>query len=157
MMQGCTYEAAVARAASTGDWSNELRAHVEQCALCGEVALVAGVLGSERRQPPPGDVADFGQVWWMAQLRARRAAAERATLPIAVVEAVAVAAVAVLGSLAAGRLVASMTPWSWAARDGVTAFLGGGVWVLLAGVVLGTLVLGLFLQLFGAPVTPSRD
>ena len=156
MIRGCIDEAGVARAALTGDWSDEIRAHAEQCPQCGAVALVAGELGAARRQPVLGEVPDAGRVWRIAQLRVRRAAAERATLSIAVVEAVALAAAAVLGAFAVVRLVDAMTPWTWTMGDSLTPFLGGGVGVSLSWVMLGTLVLGTLLE-WCSDLLPSRD
>jgi len=87
----CDRETAVLEALQAGRWSDawdeELRAHVAQCANCAEVVLVAQLLRREDaaalarvRLPAPG------LVWWKAQIRARRAAAERAAEPIAIAE-----------------------------------------------------------------------
>ena len=85
----CEREAAVLEAVQSGRWPDacegELRAHVAQCAVCGEVIVVAELLRqddaaarAEARLPAPG------LLWWKAQIRARRLAAQRAAEPITV-------------------------------------------------------------------------
>ncbi len=103
----CSRESDTARAASAGDWPEGLRAHAAACPVCRDVALVAGALRRDRRylpaDPPP---AAAGRIWWMARIRARRAAAERALRPITVME---LAALAAMAPVAAGAL-ASVPP-----------------------------------------------
>ncbi len=87
----CDREQQVLEAVRSGrgpaDWDEPLRAHVAACAICRDVALVSAFLlqesewaAAEVRLPDPE------LVWWKAQLLARRAAAERAVLPIALTE-----------------------------------------------------------------------
>ena len=98
----CSRESDTAGAASAGEWSEELRAHAADCSVCRDVALVAGALGADQRCPPTDlPVASAGRIWWMAQLRARRTAADRALRPISVMELV---AIAVMVPVAAGAL-----------------------------------------------------
>ena len=103
----CSRESDTARAANTGDWPDGLRAHAAACPVCRDVALVAGALCRDLRHlpadPPP---AAAGRIWWMARIRTRRAAAERALRPIAVME---LAALATMAPVAAGAL-ASVLP-----------------------------------------------
>lgn len=102
----CSRESDTARAASAGEWSEELRTHAADCSVCREVALVAGVLGADRRHRRTDlPVASAGRIWWTAQLRARHTAAERALRPISVMELV---AIAVLVPVAAGALASAL-------------------------------------------------
>lgn len=106
----CDRESAVLEALLAGRWPDacdgELRAHVADCTICSEVVLVSQLLRqqyaaalAQARLPAPG------LLWWKAQIRARRAAAERAAAPIAIVERLA-AACAVLSLLGAAI-------WQW--------------------------------------------
>jgi hypothetical protein len=71
----------------SGPWGDDLRNHAAGCVVCAEVAMVAelllddGALAQDEAQVPGA-----GLVWWKAQRAARRAAEERATQPIALVE-----------------------------------------------------------------------
>ena len=77
----CEKEQAVTELLQTGRWPDAcdaaLRSHVESCAVCSEVVLVAGLL-QEANSSLLAEVKlpDAGLVWWKAQLRARREAAE---------------------------------------------------------------------------------
>ena len=92
----CEKELAVTELLQSRRWPDAcdatLRSHVENCAVCSEVVLVAGVL-QEENASLLADVKlpDAGLVWWKAQLRARREAAELATRPIALAEKFALA------------------------------------------------------------------
>ena len=102
----CASESDTARAARTGEWPEGLRTHAEDCPVCRDVALVATALDRDRRQSPTGvPPASAGRIWWVAQLRARHAAAERALRPISVMTLV---AVAVVGVIAAGALASAL-------------------------------------------------
>jgi len=87
----CANEQAVTELLQSGRWPEAcdaaLRSHVESCAVCSEVVLVARLL-QEANASLLADVKlpDAGLVWWKAQLRARREAAELATRPIALAE-----------------------------------------------------------------------
>ena len=87
----CEYESAVLEAVEWGRWPHgcaaELRAHVAQCAICADVALVARILEPEsRRARAEAPLPAAGVVWWKVQLRVRREAAARDAEPIAWVE-----------------------------------------------------------------------
>ena len=92
----CEKEMAVTELVQSGRWPEAcdaaLRSHVESCAVCSEVVLVAGLL-QEANSSLLAEVKlpDAGLVWWKAQLRARREAAELATRPIALAEKFALA------------------------------------------------------------------
>lgn len=92
----CQHETAALEAVRAGRWpevcEEELRAHVAHCAVCSEVVLVAQLLRQEDAAAlAQARLAAPGLVWWKAQIRARRAAAERAAAPIALVERLAAA------------------------------------------------------------------
>ncbi len=83
----CPREAEVLSAVLARRWphgcDDELRVHAARCAVCDELAAVAGVLredhdaaGREARLPAAG------QVWWRAAVRARLEAAQAAARPI---------------------------------------------------------------------------
>jgi len=87
----CEKEQAVAEMLQCGHWPEAcdpaLRIHVEHCAVCSEVVLVAQFLREEHASLlADKKLPDAGLVWWKAQLRARREAAELATRPIALAE-----------------------------------------------------------------------
>lgn len=92
----CEKEQAVTELIHSGRWpeacDTAMRSHVENCAICSEVVLVARLL-QEENASLLADVRlpDAGLVWWKAQLRARREAAELATRPIALAEKFALA------------------------------------------------------------------
>jgi hypothetical protein len=70
----------------------ELRAHVAGCAICSEIAAIAtAVDGAREEMRAQATVPDSGRVWWLAQVRARREAAEAAGRPITAAQAVAFA------------------------------------------------------------------
>jgi hypothetical protein len=76
----------------------ELRAHVAGCAICSEIVAIASVIEDAREEIQPL-VPDSGRVWRMAQVRARREAAEAAGRPITAAQLVAFAsAVGLLGA-----------------------------------------------------------
>jgi len=97
----CPFEADALSAAIQGRWPNqidsELHAHITQCAICSDVLTVARALDAEHeiaRQHVA--VPDSGRVWWLAQLRARREAAQTAARPITAAQVVAFASVVAL-------------------------------------------------------------
>lgn len=82
---------ALAADAGREAWSDDLRGHVDACALCSDIVAVALPLLQEHHaavegaQPPSS-----GIVWWRATMRARQEAAQAATRPITVVQGAAV-------------------------------------------------------------------
>jgi len=102
----CPFESEVVAAAiagrSPGQFDAELRAHVDVCSSCREVAEISRFLSAElgtahaEAHPPSADL-----VWWRAQRRARLEAARAAEAPVRTAQLVAVAfaalAVVVLG------------------------------------------------------------
>ena len=108
----CARESATARAASAGEWPEALRTHAASCPVCRDVALVATALGRDRRcLPVDPPVANAGRIWWIAQLRARRTAAERALRPISVMELIAMAATVPVAAGALATALPVVTSW----------------------------------------------
>ena len=91
---------------------DELRVHVARCAVCADVAEVAGAMNADRDAAwheaasvqPPAHV-----VWLRAQARARSAAAREAARPIAVMQALGLASAAGVMSVAIGFIAY----WVW--------------------------------------------
>ena len=99
----CEFEPEVLAAVLQARWPDrvdaELRAHVAACPICSDVATIAGAIEDTRAEmSAQASVPNSGRVWWLAQLRARREAAEAANRPMIAVQAVAfVCAVCLLG------------------------------------------------------------
>ncbi len=109
-------EQEVLEAVLAGRWqsacSKALRDHAATCASCSDLALVADALAQERAaavaeaRPPSASL-----VWWKAQLRARREAAERAVRPVALVERAACAFAIVAALVAVFWLAPHLAEW----------------------------------------------
>lgn len=83
----CEFEADVLAAVLQSRWpervDSQLRSHAADCAICSDVAAVAGVIDAARDQMRTQvTLPDSGRVWWHAQLRARREAVRTAARPI---------------------------------------------------------------------------
>ena len=90
----CEFESEVLAAVLQARWPDradaQLRAHVAACQICSDVAAIAGVIEATREELRAGAVIpNSGRVWWLAQLRARREAAEAANRPMIAVQVVA--------------------------------------------------------------------
>jgi hypothetical protein len=144
----CEFEAEVLAATLQSRWPErvdaDLRAHVAACTICSDVVAIVGAVDDAREEMrATAVVPDSGRVWWLAQLRARREAAEAAGRPITAVQVIAFAcAVGLLGACfgatstwfqaALGRMASSV-----AALPSATALLAGhGVLVLAVAAVL---------------------
>lgn len=154
----CEFEAEVLSAVLQSRWparvDDRLRAHAACCAICSEVAAVAGAFdGSLEALRASAQVPDASRVWWQAQLRARREAVAAAGRPITAVQLVAFAcAVGLLGAC-----FGATSTWfqaalkrfaSNAASFDVAAFLTA---VSTLFVEHGTLALGLVAVVFLVP------
>jgi hypothetical protein len=105
-LPSCENEQAVVEAAWSGRCDPRLRAHIAECPVCAEVALVAHWLRQEDESAQAGaQLPKAGQIWWQAQVRSRQEAAQRAVRPIAVAEMVGYG----FGILALSAVVA----WRW--------------------------------------------
>jgi predicted anti-sigma-YlaC factor YlaD len=78
----CHQESATARAVRSGEWDEELLAHLSQCATCRGVQQAAqwmqALADSSQHVPAQNDLPDPQILWLRAQLSERQAAAERA-------------------------------------------------------------------------------
>jgi hypothetical protein len=104
----CPREADVAAAIRLRVWradDDDLRAHVEQCVACAEVAAVCEALSDDRDAlrggfgPGNGSLPSAGQVWHRATLRARAEGLQSASRSL--VWAYGIAGAAVVGLIAA--------------------------------------------------------
>jgi len=83
-----------------------LREHVDQCASCADLlAVVAPLLDDQRVLLQEAVVPSSAIVWWRAQRRSRREAAERAAQPISFVQGIALACATGLLATALGIFV----------------------------------------------------
>jgi len=78
----------------------DLRAHVARCTICSDVVAIANAMDDAREEMRErAIVPDAARVWWLAQIRARREAAEAAGRPITAAQLVAFAcAIGLLGA-----------------------------------------------------------
>jgi hypothetical protein len=97
----CAREEDVLDALASNRWPSrsdeELRRHVERCASCSDLLLVARALldaADDEADASPNRAASL--VWWRSQLRAREEGARAAVRPLRVVELTALAAAAIL-------------------------------------------------------------
>ncbi|HVP47040.1 MAG TPA: hypothetical protein VMT32_10675 [Bryobacteraceae bacterium] len=138
----CEFEAEVLAAVLQSRWPERvdasLRAHVAGCAICSDVAAIAGAVDEAREETrAQATIPDSGRVWWVAQMRARREAAKAAGRPITGVQVIALAcAMGLLGACfgatstwfqsALGRMVSSMAGLDMKAwLPAVTALVAG--------------------------------
>jgi hypothetical protein len=87
----CEFESEVLAAVLQARWpsrvDSQLRAHVAACQTCSDVAAIAGAIEETREEMSArAAVPNSGRVWWLAQMRARREAAEAANRPIIAVQ-----------------------------------------------------------------------
>lgn len=100
----CEFESDVLSATLQSRWPDrvdaQLRAHVAECAICSDVVVIASAIDGAREEAyERAVVPDSGLVWWRAQLRARREAAQTAGRPITAAQVIAFAcAVGLLGA-----------------------------------------------------------
>ena len=127
----CEFEADVLTAAIQSRWPDRvddgLREHVKTCAICADVAAVAGAIECAREESAalaaaPDTLPDSGRVWWKAQMRARREAVEAVGRPITAVQVAAFAcAMALLGACIGATSSWFQTALKWA-RAEITGF-----------------------------------
>lgn len=92
----CELESEVLAAVLQNRWPEQvdagLRAHVAACAICADVVAIAGAIDYAREEMRARAVVpDSGRVWWLAQVRARREAAQAAGRPITAAQVIAFA------------------------------------------------------------------
>ena len=120
----CDWESEVLAAVVQNRWPErvdaELRRHVAACAICADVASIAGAFEDTRAEMRAHAVVpDAGRVWWLAQLRARREAAQAAGRPITA--ALVIALACAMGLL--GACFGATSAWFQAALSRTAASL----------------------------------
>jgi hypothetical protein len=154
----CLREEDVLDAVASGRWPDrvapDLEAHVERCAICADLVVVAGALADEyevawrEAEPPESQV-----VWWRAQVRAREQATRAAVRPIAAVQAIAlVSTIAVLLAVASAMSTWPQAWANWLEAFALLADLEAPGLVTVAGFVQRGVVLALAVWLLLAPV-----
>lgn len=103
----CIHETELLAALQLSRWPHAcdetLRAHVESCASCSDLAALSrALLEDHRALVNEANVPSSAIVWWRAQMRSRREAAERAIQPMTVVQGLAAACATGLLIAAAG-------------------------------------------------------
>ena len=158
----CQFEQELLDAIAAQRWPGKaeaaLREHVSGCALCSDVAEIAGAFFDDRDcARAEAVVPSASGVWWRAQIRAREEAARTAARPLLVFQAIATIVAAVVaialapaastwvrGSLAAigaaelGSLTGNIN-LSWvlsAAIYTTLPLIAVGLWVVLAPVLV---------------------
>jgi hypothetical protein len=100
----CPRESDVLDALTSARWphrvNRELARHVEACAICTDLVVVAAAMRDEQAVAwQQTNIPSSGQVWWRAEMRARQEAIREASRPIAIAQGV--AALLALGLTAA--------------------------------------------------------
>ena len=109
---------AVARPRGLACADAELRRHVDACADCADVVLLASLLRADRDEAlREVRVPAAGQIWWRAALRAHAEASDAARRPLIWLQGIA-AACAV--ALTAG-MMSMAWPWMYSAAAAVAA------------------------------------
>jgi hypothetical protein len=106
----CPYEEDVLTTLKASRWPDgcdpALRAHVDSCASCSElVDLASALLEDHRALAAEAQLPSSAIVWWRAQMRSRREAAQVVTQPITFVQGLIVACAAGLTVAAAGFFI----------------------------------------------------
>ena len=138
----CPFEAEVLEAVLHSHWPDpELRAHAAGCAICSDVAAIAGSIENSRAELRAcAVVPDSGRVWWLAQRRARMEAARTASRPIAAAQAIAVAcaicALIVCLPFVSAWFQAFLERFATGSGEAISVLAGHGVLVLGVAAVL---------------------
>jgi hypothetical protein len=141
MRANCPREGDTLKAVRGGTVEEDLRAHVAQCAVCGEIVQVSRWMLTLGESPDKTDeLPDPGLLWWRAQLSEKQAKMERAQKILGWIEFV----FATL--LFAGLAV--WTCWNWnVIQPPLTSLLAGGeqqIWGTVLAVAGATPTLSLF-------------
>jgi len=112
----CPLEREIVEALLSGRWPTavepELRTHVLACAICAEVAEVAGAVRDDRDVLcAHASVPSSSQVWWQAAMQARVDAQRAAARPIIILQRIAAACTA--GAIASiSTWILTRAPWT---------------------------------------------
>ena len=136
----CLREQEILAAVNCGRYSEELKTHTSECAICSDIVEIATLL----REDLEGGLADArvpsaGLVWWRAEIRSRQEAMRTAARPITWVQAFG-------GACTAGVALALLDrAWPWLkhsiAQIDISA-LSFAQWSLLLAAALALLVIG---------------
>ncbi len=80
----CEFEAQALACVLEGYLEPSLHEHLTRCPICSEAVALGGTFALANRESMAAatSLPDPGRVWWMAQIRARREAANDAARPI---------------------------------------------------------------------------
>ena len=118
----CAREHELLEALQSSQWPQgtdvSLQDHVASCAACTQLVSVVGALLEDRQElMQEAAVPSSAIVWWRAQMRSRREAAERAVQPISFVQGIALACAVGLLATALGIFVPTFRrSLSWVAE-----------------------------------------
>lgn len=137
----CAFETDALAAALQSRWPDrvpdDLRAHIEGCPACSDIVAIAAMIDRDREEMRAcAPIPDSGRVWWLAQLRARREAAQAAARPITAAQ---VAAFAIAVGLL-GACFGATSTWFQAALRSIASSVAGvdmKALLLAAGRLLG--------------------
>lgn len=105
----CAREREVIAAVAAGRWAaadDDLRDHVARCQACAEARGMAETMRAlEHETLDEVRLPSGAQVWWRAQLRARREAQQAAARPVLVAQG--------LGAAVVIGLIAAVLSWQW--------------------------------------------
>lgn len=152
----CEFESEVIEAAMQLRSDSELERHAEACSVCADAQAAARAVAMTREGTVAfARVPDAGQVWWKAQIRARREAVESVARPITAVH---IAALAFAFGLL-GACIGATTEWfqtilrqAWQELSGIDA----GALIAAHGLLLAG-VAALFLLPFAVYFAIGRD
>lgn len=86
----CAYEKEIQAALKSGHWpagcAPELRDHVRQCDTCNDLVLLSETFQMARGSSLTEANVSASLIWWRAQLRLRRAAAEQVSTPVTIAQ-----------------------------------------------------------------------
>lgn len=107
----CPQEAAVTKAARTGEWTDSLRTHAAECAICREVVQTAHWMQALAQSPAKNHtMSDADLLWRRARLAERQAQAEKSQRGLEWLEILS-GAIVPLG-------LAGWVAWNWYAIQG---------------------------------------
>jgi preprotein translocase subunit Sec61beta len=107
-LPACEYEEQVVAALGAGNVSDQLAAHMDQCAVCRDVKLVFRFLETASVAQEQTAASAAGLIWWRARLYEKRALAARSVTPIRTVQTMAIVLV-----LAAAAIFAAVAGPDW--------------------------------------------
>jgi len=86
----CSFEKEIQEALKSGHWpagcAPELREHVRQCDSCNDLVLLTQAFQLAKTSSSTEVNVPPGLIWWRAQLRLRRAAAEQVGTPLSIAQ-----------------------------------------------------------------------